>query len=99
MVETVVNVRHYLNGGESEEAVHTITVGEVAQLHVLRSFNVTDDKRVDLTKVLCAALIQQMIDLREAPGASAATKRAASIAITQMELVQMPLVKANFAKV
>jgi hypothetical protein len=75
-----------------------IVVNDVAQKHVLRSFNVTSDAKVDASKVLCAALIQQMIDLRDAPGASGPTKRAASIAITDLEKVQMAVVKANFVQ-
>lgn len=78
--------------------VNGVTVGDVAQKHVLRSFNPSGDQRVDLTKVLCAALIQQMIDLRDADGAKAETKRAASIAITQCEALQMQAVKANFVQ-
>jgi hypothetical protein len=87
-----------------KESNFMIVVGDVAQNHVLRSFNPAmkeDDAvgaKVDATKVLCAALIQQMIDLRDAPGATGFQKRAAAIGITQMELVQMPLVKANFVK-
>lgn len=76
----------------------SILVGDVAQKHVLRSFNVTGDAKVDATKVLCGALIQQMIDLRDAPDASGPTKRAASIAITQAEALQMQAVKANFVQ-
>ncbi len=77
---------------------HLIVVGDTAQKHVLRTFNVTNDAKVDATKVLCAALIQQMIDLRDAPDASGPTKRAASIAITDLEKVQMVCVKANFVQ-
>lgn len=76
----------------------SIAVGEQAQKHVLRKFNVTGDPKVDATKVLCAALIQQMIDLRDAPDTAPHVKRACSIGITQVELVQMPLVKANFVE-
>ena len=57
----------------------TQTVGDVAQKHVLRTFNPSGDAKVDATKVLCAAIIQQMIDLRDAPDAKPETKRAASI--------------------
>ena len=80
------------------------TVGDIAQKHVLRTFNPSGDAKVDATKVLCAALIQQMIDLRDSPtdakgeSTSAATKRAASIAITQCEALQMQAVKANFVQ-
>lgn len=76
----------------------TISVGEVAQKHVLRTFNPSGDARVDATKVLCAAIIQQMIDLRDKPDATGAQKRAASIAITQCEALQMQAVKANFVQ-
>lgn len=73
-----------------------LDVGDVAQAHVLRKFNPTDNRTVDATKVLCAAIIQQMINLREDPDSTAAQKRAASIAITQCEALQMQAVKANF---
>lgn len=76
-----------------------IEVDEIAQMHVLRHFNPTDNPDADMSKALCAALIQQMINLRDAPDAKPGTKRAASIAITQLELVQMPVVKANYALV
>lgn len=65
--------------------VNGLTVGDVAQKHVLRTFNPSGDQRVDLTKVLCASLVQQMIDLREDPKATAGQKRGASIAITLIE--------------
>lgn len=77
---------------------YEIEVGDVAQKHVLRTFNPSGEKVVDATKVLCAALIQQMIDLRDAPGQTPAKKRAASIAITQCEALQMQAVKANFVQ-
>ncbi len=76
----------------------SISVGDDAQKHVLRTFNPSGDPKVDATKVLCAALIQQMIDLRDAPEALGPTKRAASIAITQCEALQMQAVKANFVQ-
>lgn len=76
----------------------TINVTDEAQKHVLRTFNPSGDPKVDATKVLCAALIQQMIDLRDAPEALGPTKRAASIAITQCEALQMQAVKANFVQ-
>lgn len=77
---------------------HELDVGEIAQSHVLRKFNPTDNPKVDATKTLCAALIQQMIDLRDEPGAPPHIKRAASIAITQAEALQMQAVKANFVQ-
>lgn len=75
-----------------------LEVGETAQKHVLRSFNPSGDAKVDATKVLCAAIIQQMLDLRDALDATDAQKRAASIAITQAEALQMQAVKANFVQ-
>src|SRR6476620_6030329 len=47
-----------------------LTVGDVAQKHVLRSFNPSGDAKVDATKVLCAAIIQQMRDLRDGADAT-----------------------------
>ncbi len=76
----------------------TLTVGETAQAHVLRKFNPTDNPTVDATKVLCAAIIQQMLNLRDDPTATDPQKRAASIAITQCEALQMQAVKANFVQ-
>lgn len=81
-----------------KEASYMVNVGDIAQKHVLRSFNPTTNDRVDATKVLCAALIQMMIDTRDAPDASGPTKRAASIAITQCEALQMQAVKTNFVQ-
>lgn len=82
----------------------TLAVGDLAQKHVLRKFNPSLDKgdvvghTVDLTKVLCAALIQQMINLRDAPDAPGHVKRAAATGITMVEQAQMQLVKANFVQ-
>lgn len=76
----------------------SIGISDDAQKHVLRTFNPSGDPKVDATKVLCAALIQQMMDLRDAPEALGPTKRAASIAITQCEALQMQAVKANFVQ-
>lgn len=96
---------------DGKETSFMVNVGDVAQKHVLRSFNVTADAKVDATKVLCAAIIQQMIDLRDkarqeqgaaldgaARSKAAAQMRAASIAITQCEALQMQAVKANFVQ-
>lgn len=80
------------------ETSFMVVVTDVAQKHVLRSFNVTADPKVDATKVLCAALIQQMIDLRDAPSSAGHVKRACAIAITQCEALQMQAVKANFVQ-
>lgn len=77
---------------------HEIAVGDVAQAKVLRKFNVTGDNRVDATKVLCAALIQQMLDLQASANGNQAIGRTAAMAITDLEKVQMLCVKANFAE-
>lgn len=89
--------------GENKN-VSTINIGDTAQKHVLRSFNPALEKSngtghiVDDTKVLCAALIQQMLDLRDRTDSTPAQKRAASIAITLCEGMQMQAVKANFVQ-
>lgn len=75
-----------------------IEVGETAQKHVLRKFNVTADPKVDMTKALCAALIQQMIDLRDLPDTPGYMKAAAVIGIRAVEDAQMHCVKANFVE-
>lgn len=75
-----------------------ILVGDVALAKVLRKFNVTANVEVDATKVLCAALIQQMIDLQASAGGNQFIGRNAAMAITDLEKVQMLCVKANFAE-
>lgn len=82
-----------------------LAVGDVALAHVLRKFNPTDNRTVDMTKVLCAALIQQMINLRETvidttgPDVNVnATWRAVEKAIDLVEQAQMQAVKANFVQ-
>lgn len=113
---TVVTIRTV--EGDSEN-VSTVTVGDVAQKHVLRSFNpaMKEDDRtghlVDDTKVLCAALIQEMLNLREAASevilssepadTTALDKAEAQIAATQnaiflIRLAQMQAVQANFVQ-
>lgn len=94
-VRTVVSIQTQPMNGRP--TVWSVEVGETAQKHVLRTFNPSGDARVDATKVLCAALIQQMIDLRDASSLPH-VKRACSIAITQCEALQMQAVKANFVQ-
>lgn len=91
----VTVVTQPMNGRPAEQ---TIEVSELAQKHVLRKFNVTNSDKVDVTKVLCAALIQQMIDLRDAPGTPGYMKAAATIGIRHVENAQMHCVKANFVE-
>lgn len=92
---TTVTIKTIIEGSEPR---YKIVVGDVAQKHVLRKFNVTADEKVDAIKVLHAALIQMMIDLRDAPNASGFTKRACSIAITDLEKTQMICVKSIFVE-
>ncbi len=101
-VETMVTITTR-NGDDTKHLM--IEVGEHAQKHVLRSFNPAmkenDEvgKRVDATKVLCAALIQQMIDLINTCSQTDDPKlRAAWNAIELVEAAQMQLVKANFVQ-
>lgn len=93
-----------MNGRPTE---FQVVVGDKAQAHVLRKFNVTADAKVDATKVLCAALIQQMYDLQlsvysvDADNRNAervAKMRATEKAIELVEQAQMQLVKANFVE-
>lgn len=76
----------------------TLTVTDAAQKHVLRSFNPDSNPIVDDTKVLCAALIQQMINLRDAPETPGYQKAAAMIGLRAVEDAQMHCVKANFVQ-
>lgn len=81
----------------------TIGVGDVALKKVLHSFNVTNDERVTTIKLLSAALIDAMLihiilqSNEPDPDIRSARIRAAHIAITDMEKVQMALVKSLFA--
>lgn len=106
---TTVTIRT-IEGAEKTE--WSLTVGDLAQKHVLRSFNVTNDPGVDATKVLCAALIQQMLDVRNREQAMQGTllrgtpeldrcfarQRAADRSIEMLEQVQMQCVKTNFVQ-
>jgi hypothetical protein len=95
-----------------KENTFVVNVTDYAQAKVLRKFNPTEDmsvaSKVDASKVLCAALIQQMLDLQEKQAellkagdkssVLAARSRTAAMAITDLEKVQMLCVKANFAE-
>lgn len=88
-----------------------ITVPDRALDHVLRSFNPSGDQNVDDVKVLCAALIEKMLDQQCTAAEmghtddvnqcrlSGARHDAARRAIELIELAQMIAVKAYFAKV
>lgn len=112
-ITTVSIVTSPLNERPIEQSIE---VGSQAQRHVLRSFNPKEYRseavgaKVDMTKTLCAALIQQMINLQnnaqeawhtddgEQHALARAQYRAAERAIEMVETVQMQLVKANFAQ-
>lgn len=96
-MRTTVTIETSQDDGTAVVA-HSIDVGEVAQKHVLRHFNMTNDAKVDMTKVLCAALIQQMLDLSNAPNQVPHVWRAAWDAIRLIEATQMQAVKANFVQ-
>lgn len=95
-MKTNVTIRTTDDAGN--DTITGVEVGEIAQQHVLRNFNVTNDVRVDEVKVLCAALIQRMIELRDAPGKVGHEKRAAAMAISLIEGAQMQAVKAFFVQ-
>lgn len=78
--------------------VSSITVNDEALARVLRDFNPAANADVDDVKVLFAAVIQKMLDLQRRPDATQGNKRGAAIAITELELTQMPAVKAYYAK-
>lgn len=109
-VTHVIVVTNVLNGRSTEQKIE---LSERAEKHVLRKFNVTNDPKVDFTKALCAALIQQMIDLRAAayeirdahhdvmtPELEKAHSqiRAALKSIELVEQAQMQLVKSYFVE-
>jgi len=67
-----------------------MTFGEKA---VGLTFNPSNDSAVDLAKRTCAAIIDQMNDLRNSTD-NTEIKRMASVAITEIQTAQMWAVKA-----
>ncbi len=109
-MKTIVSITTF-TGHDDKPSPVNLEIGEAAQKHVLRTFNPSGDPTVDMTKVLCAAVIQQMIDLEqsaadacaragtdEAVAKSMATTRATCKAIDLAEALQMQAVKANFVQ-
>jgi hypothetical protein len=92
---TSVLVRHVHNGHDFSEQV---TCSDPALNAVLFDFNPSSHADVTTIKALHAALIQKMRDIQAREGATGAQKRAAAIAITELEGTQMRAVKALFAK-
>ena len=95
MMTTTVTIKTVVEGAEPQIVIN---VGESAQKHVLRTFNVTANEKVDATKVLCAALIQQQLELLDKCEAGDPRVRAAWNAIELVEAAQMQCVKANFVQ-
>ncbi len=83
-------------GDSSKNFGGEVVASETAMKAVLFRFNPSEDPRVRTIKSLHAGLITMMEEVRAAKGPNA---RAASIAITQLELAQMAAVKALFAEV
>lgn len=75
-----------------------VTVQQPALNAVLFDFNPSSNPDVTVIKALHAALIQKMHDLQANEAATPFQKRAAAIAITELEGTQMRAVKALFAK-
>lgn len=76
----------------------TVEAGERALNAVLFDFNPTSNAKVTRIKAMHAALIQEMCNLQDDATSTPAQKRAAAIAITELEGTQMRAVKALFAK-
>lgn len=83
--------------GENKN-VSTITVSDRALDHVLRSFNVTANPDTDDVKVLCAAVVQKMLDLQMSEKKAPGSPRGAARGITAIEDAAMVAVKAYHAK-
>lgn len=92
---TTVSITHH-------EGEHTFTdqvvVNQPALNAVLFDFNPSSSRDVTTIKALHGALIQKMQDLQANPNSTPFQKRAAAIAITELEGTQMRAVKALFAK-
>lgn len=75
-----------------------IVVEQPALNAVLFDFNPSSNLKVTRIKAVCAALVQEMNELRDDPTSTPAQKRMAAVAVTQLEITQMCAVKALFAK-
>lgn len=65
---------------------------------VLFDFNVGNSLDVTVIKALSAGLVEKMREIINSQGSTGAMRRAAAIAINEIEGVQMRAVKALFAK-
>lgn len=93
-----VAVQLLIDRDQDTGAAEIIEVKEPALNAVLFDFNPSSHPAVTRIKGLHAALIQEMHDLQASPNATGFQKRAAAIAITELEGTQMRCVKALFAK-
>lgn len=75
-----------------------VEVTDEALDHVLAHFNPSESTDVTVLKALSAGFIAIMLEISNRFGSTVAQRRAAAIAITQMELTQMAGVKAMFAR-
>ena len=92
---TSVTIKHCEGDHTFEQTVY---VHPPALNAVLFDFNPSSNDKVTRIKAMHAALIQEMHALQADPESSAFQKRAAVIAITELEGTQMRAVKALFAK-
>lgn len=90
-----VNVEITVEQAGGKVGLYSIAPDQKALDHVLFDFNPSMDDRVVRIKALHAALIAEMEMVRTQGGPQA---RAAAIAITDLEKVQMVCVKSLFAK-
>jgi hypothetical protein len=93
----VVITVHYLDDEKGDED-RDLVVGSFALDTVLHHFNPTADERVEMVKVLCAGVVQVMVDHRNDPNLSFAQAECARVAIEDIEGAQMRAVKSFFAK-
>lgn len=82
----------------TDRPTQVVTATDSALDAVLFDFNPTTSPSVAAIKALHAALITEMEHLRDHPESRPAQKRAAAIAITELEGTQMRAVKALFAR-
>ena len=90
-----VTVKISVSDEGKPDYVNEVYVSDAARSAVLFDFNPSTNADVTDIKALCAALIELMRGVQTGGGAKG---RCASIAITDIEKMQMMAVKALFAK-
>lgn len=93
-----IAVQVLIDRGDETGTAEITEVKEPALNAVLFDFNPSQNLAVVRIKALHAALIQEMHDLQAAETSTQFQRRAAAIAITELEGTQMRAVKALFAK-